>query len=139
MVIIMKKYLFLLLLFVFYLILVTKREVTTPTFSISDDTNSVKTVIIEFENGINSKNLVSDFNINKDYYLVKNIELEDEKYNVNCIKIDECIKNIYEQEDNAFNTKYIASGFKIKSITYLIYDSFNSDKLYDNSVIYVNK
>lgn len=134
----MKKYLFLLLLFLFYLILISKKEATSLASYVNDENESVKTITIRFQNGINSKDLINEFSIDKDSYLILNMELENNTYNVNCNKIDECIKNIYEEEDEAFNTKYVASGFKINSLTYLSYDLLN-DKFFEDYIKFTNK
>ena len=123
MVIIMRKYLFLLALFFIYVILILKKQDTTLVNYSSDNINSVKTVTLKFENGVNYKDLINYFNINNNYYFVENIQVDNNMYEVKCNKIERCIKSIYEQENEEFNNKYIASGFLISSVTYLTYDS----------------
>lgn len=86
-----------------------------------NDNNSVKEVILKYENGINSKKLLSKFN-DIDSYLITNIELENKLYKVKCEKFSDCINDIYNEESALFELKYNAAGFKIKSITYLIYE-----------------
>lgn len=119
----MRKYLFLLALFFIYIILILKKQDTALVNYSSDNINSVKMVTLKFENGVNYKDLINYFNLNKNYYFVENIQVDNNMYEVSCNKIERCIKSIYEQENEEFNNKYIASGFLISSVTYLTYDS----------------
>lgn len=120
MVIIMKKYLFLLSLYLLYfLIIINKKDTQIVSIPI-DNNSSVKEVTLKYENGINSNLLINKFNKN-DKYLVKTIESENNTYEVKCTEISNCIKDIFDEEESDFALKYNASGFKIKSVTYLNY------------------
>ncbi len=117
----MKKYLFLLFLYLFYLfIILNKKDTKMVSLSIDDD-SCVKQVTLKYENGINSKNLLDVFS-EYDNYLITNIQLDNNIYDVRCEKISDCIKDIYQEESNLFYLKYGASGFKVDSITYYKYE-----------------
>lgn len=121
MVIIMKKYLFLLFLYLLYFVIILNKKDTEMVSLPINDNSSVKQITIKYENGINSKLLVKKFDEHKNY-LVKNIESDNNIYDVKCSKISNCIDTIFKMENNNFALKYNASGFKIKSITYFNYE-----------------
>lgn len=117
----MKKYLFLLFLYLIYLLIIlNKKDIQIVSLPI-DNISSVRDITLRYENGINSYLLIDKFENYKNY-LVKTIELENNTYNLNCNKISDCINSIFEQENIDFTLKYNASGFKVKSITYLNYE-----------------
>ena len=117
----MKKYLFLLSLYLLYfLIIINKKDTQIVSLPIDNNSSSVKEVTLKYENGINSNLLINKFNKN-DKYLIKTIESENNTYEVKCTKISNCIKDIFDEEESDLALKYNASGFKIKSVTYLNY------------------
>lgn len=128
----MKKYLFLLFLFCIYLSLINKKQVLPVSSYVSDETSSIKKVTLKFENGINSNDLISNFNEYQDYYFVQSIKLESGIINVKCDDLTECINDIYEEKNEDFNLMYVTNGFKIKEITYLIYNSENNFMVQDD-------
>lgn len=131
----MKKYLFLVVLFIVYLC-VSQNDKTTPVISyesaLKDGVNSLE---ISFNNGVNSIVLSKLFNNYKDDYYVTKIN----DVNVSCNVIDDCIKRVYNQEDEEFNTIYLANGFKVNKIWVLTRLGEIKTYLDDNNVRYVLK
>lgn len=121
MVISMKKYLFLIFLFIIYLVLLTNKE-TKEVISYDDIENkSASYVKIDFIDGINSNDLKELFNEYDNDYYVYIINTGSEMINLSCDKIDVCIEDVFKIEDNLFNENYIATGFKVESIELIAY------------------
>ena len=114
----MKKYLFLLFLFLIYLGL-TLQNKSGYVLSYNDKNDlSVMDVSISFKNNINSNKLVKILNkYNNEYYIYE----INGKYKLSCNKIDRCIKDIYDEETSYFMEKYVASGFLINKVKLLGY------------------
>ncbi len=113
----MKKYLFLMFLFIVYL-WVSNVSVTKPVISYEEPLeSSVRNVLIKFNNGINSKNLSNLFiSYDEDYYV--------EKINntfVSCDEINNCLKIIYDEKNEEFSNVYLANGFRVNEVNILTY------------------
>ena len=113
----MKKYLFLMFLFIVYL-WVSNVSVTKPVISYEEPLkSSVRNVLIKFNNGINSKNLSNLFiSYDDDYYV--------EKINntfVSCDEINSCLKIIYDEKNEEFSNVYLANGFRVNEVNILTY------------------
>lgn len=113
----MKKYLFLMFLFIVYL-WVSNVSVTKPVISYEEPLkSSVRNVLIKFNNGINSKNLSNLFiSYDEDYYV--------EKINntfVSCDEINSCLKIIYDEKNEEFSNVYLANGFRVNEVNILTY------------------
>lgn len=136
----MKKYLFLLCLFIVYLILIGRNS-TTEVISYDDKHNDgVIDVSIKFENGINSNKLNGLFKKYKQEYYVHGINTKKNKFNVSCYKIDECLKDIYNQEDNLFDANYVTHGFSINELNVMAYSDEMILFLNENNLEYkINK
>lgn len=133
----MKKYLFLIILFVIYVLLISFNK-TEPVLSYdSIDEVGVSEYYIEFKNGINSNNLDTIFNkYNKEYYITYIKIKNDNEYKTSCNYINNCIKDIYKQESNEFNTKYI-NGISITNLHLLAYKDEMSKFLDKNNIDYI--
>ena len=107
----MKKYLFLLFLFCFYLSLINHPK-TKQTLSYDNNEKGIILCNVNFNNGINSNNLVNLLNSYQDEFLINMIN----DIKVSCNEVDICIKQVYEQMDYDFESDYIANGFKINTI-----------------------
>lgn len=117
----MKKYLFLLLLFIIYLILLQLSDEDEVISYDELNTGSAVNVLVSFENGINSNNLSTLFNnYNKEYYVYA-LKVNDDKINLSCDLIDDCINEVYDEENNLFYLKYLTSGFKVDEIEFIAY------------------
>ena len=126
----MKKYLFLIFLFLIYLILSFSNK-TQEVISYNDENNSsVSNIIVSFKDGINSNKLIDLFKDYKDEYYVKEIIGEKNNYYVSCISIEKCISQISE-ENKYGDISYFISGFKVKNIKLLTYK--------DRFILFANK
>lgn len=136
MVIIMKKYLFLLFLFIIYLALQFNNK-TEYSFSEVNGSNSnvIETELI-FDNGINSKELNNLFNSYDGQFYIKEIYTLDNTYEVSCENYNECINQIFSFNDTSFNSKYITTGFSIKKIILLAYNDEIIPFLSNNGIVY---
>lgn len=118
---IMKKYLFLLLLLIIYLMLISFPKTAKVTYYDNKKNSSIVTVMLNYENGINSKDLEKLFeNYSKEYYVTK-LKVNKKELDVSCSNITSCIDNVYKLSDPDFETNYIATGFKINKIYFLAY------------------
>ena len=62
------------------------------------------------------------------------------KFNVSCYKIDECLKDIYNQEDNLFDANYVTHGFSINELNVMAYSDEMLLFLNENNLEYkINK
>ncbi len=139
MVIVVKKYLFLLVLFIIYLILkVNAQEETMPVFSYDNEQRSIKNITIRFENGINSTELSNKFKEYENDYLISGIKLDDREFNLECNDIEQCLNDIFCLEDKDFNQKYLLNGFKINEVNFISYDDSGTSMLSDEDFICVN-
>lgn len=118
----MKKYLFLLFLFILYLLLTISTNLTTKSvISYNGENESVISILLNFEDGINSKRLSNLFNSYDNEYYIYKIKLKNENINLSCNKIDICLEEIFSQEDNDFSMLNITSGFKIDTVEFIAY------------------
>lgn len=117
----MRKYLFLLFLFLIYIICILTPHTNKVSNEVIDDYGLVS-VFIEYDKGVNSFELQKVFdNYNDSYYITNfNINSNDDVL-VSCSDFDKCVNDIYTIYDYDFETKYIASGFKINSVSFLAY------------------
>ena len=122
----MKKYLFLIFLFIIYLILNFSNKTKKVISYDSNDKSSVSNITINFKNGINSNTLEKLFKKYNNEYYIKEIKGEKNMFDVSCNNIKICIKEI-ASENLDYNINYFISGFKVKSIKLLSYkDDFIS-------------
>ena len=119
----MKKYLFLLFLFIIYIVLTISNK-SMPALSYNDINN--KGMIeyeISFKDGINSNKVIDLFNNYKDEYYINLIKLKNNtSYKLSCDNIKICINYIYKNESYDFNIKYLTSGFNISSVNLISYN-----------------
>ncbi len=136
----MKKYLFLLFLFIIYIFLIISDK-SKPVISYDDVNNyGVSTVDITFEDGISSNKLDKLFNKYSDEYLVTNMKLKNNgDYKLSCNYISKCIKDIYAEEDNYFNVTYISNGITITDMTLIAYTDNITEFLNQNNIYYKMK
>lgn len=111
----MKKYLFLLFLFGFYLgLCLYKENVVSNVVSYKDiKINETNEFNIQFKNKINSYELnkmFSDFNFN---YYITSLYINEDNTDIKCSDFNNCVKDVFSINDNYFYHKYIASGFNI--------------------------
>lgn len=134
----MKKYFFLLFLFIIYLCLViNNKTLVEPVISYDDKyKDGVCDVTLEFEEGINSNHLVNLFNSYNDEYYIYGLSLKNKNLKLSCTNIENCIKNVYEQEDEFFSLINISSGFKVEEINFLAYENEVIKYLDDNNLAY---
>ena len=59
-------------------------------------------------------------NYNKEYYVYA-LKVNDNKINLSCDLIDDCINEVYDEENNLFYLKYLTSGFKVDEIEFIAY------------------
>ena len=132
----MKKYLFLLFLFILYIILITYHE-SKPVISYDNVHDyGVSSYNIIFEDGINSNKLIELFNNYDDEYLVTSIILSDKNnYKLSCNFIKTCISNINEQETEEFKINHI-NGFNISNITLISNSNKITNFLNSNDIYY---
>lgn len=117
----MKKYLFLLFLFIVYLLLIIRNNTLSKPVVYYDKKykNGVCDLTLEFNNGINSKDIDKLFsNYNNEYYIYS-IGLKDKEIKLSCDNISNCLKSIFDQEDNVFGMLNINNGFRINKINFI--------------------
>lgn len=134
----MKKYLFLLFLFIVYLLLIFRNDISSKQVISYDDEhkNSICDITLEFDGGISSKDINELFDNYNDQYYIYNIGLNNKEIKLSCTEIVNCLKNVFEQEDNIFSMLNIYNGFKINKID-LIADKKEIIKyLNENDVVY---
>lgn len=117
----MKKYLFLLGLFILYLFLNFNNK-TEPVLSENNRyDNGVSEVTIKFNEEINCNNLEKKFSDYENDYYVKQMVIKDKTINISCNDFKKCIDDVYEEENNIFLINYISNGFSVKEVTFLAY------------------
>ena len=122
----MKKYLFLLLLFLIYIVCIINSNTNKVSKEVKTDNYGAVSVFIKYDNGINSFELKKIF----DNYNDSNDIL------VSCSDFDSCINDIYAIYDSDFETKYMTSGFRINSISFLAYKENIEDYLSKYDIVY---
>lgn len=133
----MKKYLFLLFLFIIYIFLIISDDSKPVIYYDNANDYGVSTVDLTFEDGISSNNIEKLFNKYKDEYFIMYIKLKnDNEYKLSCNNINKCIKDIYDEENNYFNTTYISNGISITKMTLLAYNDKITDFLNENDIYY---
>ncbi len=132
----MKKYLFLLCLLVIYLILMLTPK-TTDVISYQDiKKEGVVTVMIYYENGINSKDLKTLFDDYEGEYYVLKLQVNKEDIMVSCSDFKNCIDEVYSFNNNEFETNYITTGFKINRVYFISYRDEIEKYLNSNQIVY---
>ncbi len=132
----MKKYLFLLSLFIVYLFLVNKNDVSPAISYENKYDGNVSDISIYFSNGINSNSIKKVFDgYNSDYYVYK-IKLKDKDVAVSCSNIDSCLKEVYESEDKSFEILFLVTGFNVQEISMLAYTDSIVPFLSENDLTY---
>ncbi len=135
----MKKYLFLIGLFVVYLILSFNNK-SVPVLSYQNKyDDGVSTINIIFNDGINSKRMSDLFSKYKNEYYVEQIKLNSEEVSVSCTNINDCLNKIYDERSELFNVLYMPNGFSIKGISLLAYTDEIIPFLDQNNLIYTIK
>lgn len=117
----MKKYFFLLFLFVMYLLISLNNNETKYVNLEQNIEDNILDVTLNFNNGINSNELNKIFSEYSKEYYIKEISLNNEKIELSCDSFLICINDIFELNDNAFYNKYIVNGFQIKNISFIAY------------------
>ncbi len=132
----MKKYLFLLALFIIYLILIFRND-SMPVLSYKNRyDDNVSKVTLNFESGINSNKLKTIFSKYTNDYFIYNIKINNEYIGLSCTNVDTCLKNIYDEQDISFNTVYMANGFNVKELELLAYTDEILTFLKENNLSY---
>lgn len=132
----MKKYLFLLFLFIVYVFLMI-RNYSVPAVSYENRyDDNILNITINFENGINSKSLKTMFDDYKKDYYIYSMKIKNDDVKLSCAYINDCLNEIYKEEDNIFNIMYGASGFKIDSVNLLAYKNEIENFLNMNNLSY---
>lgn len=135
----MKKYLFLIGLFIVYLVLIFNNK-SVPALSYQNKhDDGVSTVNIIFDNGINSKKMSNLFSKYKKEYYVEQITLNSEQVSVSCTNINDCLNKIYDEQSELFNIFYISNGFSVKEISLLAYTEEIIPFLDKNNLVYTIK
>lgn len=135
----MKKYLFLVGLFVVYLILSFNNK-SVPVLSYQNKyDDGVSTVNIIFNEGINSKSISDLFDGYKNEYYVEQIKLNSEDVSVSCTNINDCLNKIYDEHSERFNVLYMPNGFSVKEISLLAYTDEIISFLDKNNLVYTIK
>lgn len=125
-------------LFIVYIILILRNNtLIVPTISYEDRYNTgVSDIIIKFDNGINSKKLNELFKKYDSEYYVYRINFKNKDIKLSCNNINNCLKQVYEEENNIFNIIYNASGFKIDSVSLIAYEDEITSFLDKNNLVY---
>ena len=132
----MKKYLFLLLLFLIYIMCIINPKANKVSKEVKTDNYGAVSVFIKYDKGINSFELKKIFDNYSDSYYITDFNINDNDILVSCSDFDSCIKDIYSIYDSDFETKYIASGFRINSISFLAYKENIEDYLSKYDIVY---
>ncbi len=132
----MKKYLFLLLLFIVYLVLLLQKDDSKMvSYENLNNTNAVK-VLIKFENGINSSNLLTLFSDYDNDYYVYSLDIYNEEIGLSCNLIQDCINDVFNQKDELFYLNYITNGFKVDKMSFIAYKDEVINFLEKNDLAY---
>ena len=132
----MKKYLFLLLLFLIYIMCIINSNADKVSKEVKTDNYGAVSVFIKYDKGINSFELKKIFDNYSDSYYITDFNINDNDILVSCSDFDSCINDIYSIYDSDFETKYIASGFRINSISFLAYKENIEDYLSKYDIVY---
>ena len=131
----MKKYLFLLLLLIVYVILNVKDDTRKVSYEMNDNDIYINSYRLKFPVGINSNDLRNKLSNYNDDILINKINNID----VKCENINDCIKQFYQQMNEEFIMKNISS-FKIDSIEFIAYESDIKTFLEnENLITYIKK
>lgn len=131
----MKKYLFLLFLLLIYFILLLFPK-TNKVLSYDDEQTGIINVILNYDSGINSKDLKLFFDgYNKEYYVFK-IDINNNETSVSCSDFEKCISDVYKMSDNDFETNYMATGFRINKVYFIAYKDEIEPYLIDKKAIF---
>lgn len=132
----MKKYLFLLFMFIFYLGLIVNKKTGTKSVMVYDDFNkNVIKIEVLFSKGQNINQIIKTFKSYNDDYQILKVETFKKSYDCH-EKINDCVKNIYDQENSNFNKIYISSGFSVKSVDVIANKNSISKFLQKNNLVY---
>lgn len=132
----MKKYLFLLLLLIIY-VMISLKPKTVKVLSYEDkNKSSVLPVVISYEVGENSNDLKNFFDSYNDEYYVSLLNVNDNDISVSCTNFDKCIKQVYEYFDNDFEVNHMATGFKIDEVHFIAYKEEVKEYLAKNKVVF---
>lgn len=124
----MKKYIFLIFLFIIYVYLITNKT-ENVSFSL-DQKKDVSYFKLDFKNGISSRKIQNIFKEYKLDYLLYKIN----DYDLYCDDINICIKNVYSLEIDEFKLGNMYEGFRIDYIE-LIVSKQNLTKYLDKNNI----
>ena len=135
---VMKKYLFLLFLLLVYFILLSFPK-TNNVLSYADERTGVISVVLNYDNGINSKDLKLFFDkYDKEYYVFK-MDVNNNETLVSCSDFNDCISDVYEISDNDVETNYMATGFKINKVYFIAYKEDIEPYLIEKNIVYGTK
>lgn len=132
----MKKYLFLLVLFIIYIGLLLFDDKSNDVVVLEDLQKGAYKVSIEFDNGINSNDLKALFDDYDKNYFVYLFLLNNKRLDLSCDSIEQCIKNVYDVNDNDFYLKYVTNGFKIDEVELIAYKDEILSFLNKNNLTY---
>ena len=116
---IMKKYFFLFFLIIIYIFINSSRS-EHAFLNTDNNYNIIDKMHISFNNGINSKKLISILNEYDYEYFIDKINIYNKDYDIKCNSIESCIKDLYNLFDDSFYDKYIMNGFKINNIDIIV-------------------
>lgn len=98
--------------------------------------DGVVMVKINYENGINSKDLKTLFDAYDGEYYVSKLDFNGDEIIVSCSEFKKCIDDIYTFNDLEFETNYIATGFKITGVYFIAYRDEIEKYLSSKNVVY---
>lgn len=123
------------LLVVYFILMLSPK--TIGVLSYEDlEKDGVVMVKINYENGINSKDLKTLFDAYSGEYYVSKLDIDGEEIIVSCSDFKKCIDDIYSFNNSEFETNYIATGFRITGVYFLAYRNEIEKYLSSNNVIY---
>lgn len=130
----MKKYLFILFLFLIYIILKLSPIKKQMSYELNNYNNSYVYALIYFNNGINSYDLKQKLSSYDFEYYINKIKVNDNMQEVSCSKLIKCLNQLYSINTLEFEEKYLINGFKITEI-YIISDKQKLEKNFKNNDI----
>lgn len=98
--------------------------------------DGVVMVKINYENGINSKDLKTLFDAYDGEYYVSKLDVNGDEIIVSCSEFKKCIDDIYTFNDLEFEANYIATGFKITGVYFIAYRDEIEKYLSSKNVVY---
>lgn len=132
----MKKYLFLLVLLMFYFILtITPKTINVLSYDDEEKVGVVK-ILINYKNGVNSNDLLLFFNDYNKEYFVSYLKIGNHEIPVSCEEFNECVNEVYEYFDKEFMLEHLIAGFKVDGISFIAYKDEIEKYLKDNKVDY---